>query len=265
MKNLNLFFKAIRTIGNAVSKHAPELLTAVGIASAGAAVIFAVKATPKAEKLIDTAEDEKDDILTPVEKVKTVWKVYIPTAAAFAGSVACLIGANAVNAKRNAAVTAAFALSETALAEYRNKVVETIGEKKEELVRAAVVQDKIDKNPVPVKENKSAGANEVAVIGNGTTLCWDAFAGRYFHSDKNKIEKAINELNRQLLEDDYVSLNDFYDLIGLPDTDVGNLLGWNVKTREYIDARFTSHLTTDGQPCLAVSFSVTPKYDYNMF
>lgn len=245
------------TLGKAVAKHTPEVLTGCGIAGMFAAVILAVKATPKAVKLIEDRETEKDNILTKAEVVQTVWKCYIPTAAACLGAVACFISANAVHVKRSAALTAAYALSESAFLEYRQKAAETVGKQKEELIHAAVVQDKIDKQP-PSK-------SEVIITGNGDALCFDAFAGRYFHSDKAKIDRAVNELNRLILSEDFASLNDFYDLIGLKHTVIGNSLGWNSKHHGYVDVRFSSHLTEDGRPCLAISFNVAPRYDYDLY
>ena len=52
----------------------------------------------------------------------------------FGLSTTCIIGANNVNAKRNAVLTTACHVSERALSEYRNKVVEVIGEEKEKLI-----------------------------------------------------------------------------------------------------------------------------------
>lgn len=247
----------IHTLGKMTSKHAPELLTGLGIAGMFAAVIFAVKATPKAVKLIEGRETEKDDILTKSEIVKVAWKCYIPCAAACIGSAACLIAANAVHTKRSAALTAAYALSETALIDYRQKVSDTVGKQKEQEIHTAVVQDKIDKSPVR--------ESEVIVTGNGNTLCFDAFAGRYFRSDRNKIERAVNELNRIIVGDDYASLNDFYDRIGLSHTTLGDQLGWNSRHYGYVDVRFSSHLAEDSTPCLAISFNVAPKYEYDLY
>lgn len=245
------------TLGKAAARHAPEVLTGFGIAGMFTAVIFAVRATPKAVKIIEERETEKGEELTKAETVQTAWRCYIPTAAACLGAVICFISANAVHAKRSAALTAAYALSESALLEYRQKVIDTVGEKKEEIIHTAVVQDKIDKTH-PAK-------SEVIITGNGDTLCFDAFAGRYFHSDKAKIDRAVNELNRMILSDDFASLNDFYDLIGLKHTELGDSLGWNSKHRGYVDARFSSHLTEDSRPCLAISFNVAPKYEYDRY
>lgn len=261
------FARAVKNLCALTSKHAPELLTGLGIAGMLATTVMAVKATPKAAALLEAKKTEQvksgndtDKNIKVLIKVKDTimitWKLYIPSVVTCAASIACLIGANAVNAKRSAAITAAYALSETAFHDYREKVVETVGDKKEELIHADTVQTKIDSQP--------PNDAEVIITNNGTTLCYDAFAGRYFYSDKNKIEQAINKLNRAIIEDDFISLNYFYDWIGLEPTDIGNLLGWNSR-RDYVDVRFSSHLTSDGRPCLAISFSVAPRYEYDVY
>ena len=247
----------VYTIGKAAARHAPEVLTGFGIAGMFTAVIFAVKATPKAVKILEERKAENNGEPTKIETVHAVWKCYIPTAAACLGAVVCFISANAIHTKRSAALTAAYALSESAFLDYRQKVVDTVGEKKEELIHTAVVQDKIDKMP-PSK-------SEVIITGSDDTLCYDAFAGRYFHSCKAKIDRAVNELNRIILSEDFASLNDFYDLIGLKPTKIGDCLGWNSKHRGCVDVRFSSHLTEDHRPCLAIAFNVAPRYEYDKY
>lgn len=68
--------------------------------------------------------------LKPLEVVKAAWKPYIPAAITGSLSVACLVGASRVNFKRNAALATAYTLSEKVLKDYKDSVVETIGEKK---------------------------------------------------------------------------------------------------------------------------------------
>ena len=117
-----------------MTKHSPEILTGFGIAGMITATVLAVGATPKALKLIERKKKElglsSEEKLTPVETVKAVWKPYVPAVVTTTVSAACLVGANSVNARRNAALAAAYHLSETALSEYREQVIETIGERK---------------------------------------------------------------------------------------------------------------------------------------
>ena len=147
--NLSNLFKTIKA---GTMKHSPEILTGIGIAGMITTTVLAVKATPKALRLIDAKKRDifdnldPEDIsgnstdytevsLTPLEVVKTAWKPYSAAAVTCVASVTCLIGASSVNAKRNAALATAYELSKTALSDYKEKVVETIGEKKEKTIR----------------------------------------------------------------------------------------------------------------------------------
>ena len=253
--NLATIAKDIRKFA---SKRSPEILTGIGIAGMITTTILAVRATPKALKLIEEQKEEKSvDELSSFEVVKVAWKPYVPAMVTCIASTACLIGASSVNTKRNAALATAYKLSETALSEYRDKVVEAIGEKKERIVRDKVAEERVKKNPV--------SKNEVIVTGNGKTLCFDPISGRYFMCSIETIKKAENTLNKQMLHDisGYVSLNEFYDELGLDHTSVGNDLGWN--TNQLIDIDFSSQLNDNGEPSVVLDYLVAPKCDYYNF
>lgn len=242
-----------------VSKRSPEILTGLGIAGMISTTVLAVQATPKALDLIARAEDKKFDNghgnkLTVSEKMKVAWKPYIPAAITGIASISCIIGASSVHAKRNAAIAAAYNLSQTALTEYKEKVVETIGEKKEQAIKDKIAKDKIKKDPV--------SKSEVIVTGKGNTLCYDAFNSRYFYSDIDQIKRAINELNRIMLNQMYVSLNDFYDELNLKHSGNGDELGWKLDDG-FIEVDFSSQLSDDGRPCLVIEYMVAPRYDYS--
>lgn len=244
----------MKSTQSTLAKHSPEILVGLGIVGMFTTVVLAVKATPKAHMLLEEKKEEKEvEKLTTVETVKTAWKCYIPAAVTGVVSTACIIGASAVNIKRNAALATAYTLSETALKEYREKVIETIGEKEEEAVRDAIVKDKVDKNPVVNKE--------VIYTGRGETLCYDVSGGRYFMSDKETIRRIENDLNKQMLSEHYISLNDFYYELGLKPVANGDELGWNLDSG-FIDVHFTWTEGDKGEPCLALSFHVAPRYDY---
>lgn len=253
--NLATIAKDIRKFA---SKRSPEILTGIGIAGMITTTILAVRATPKALELIEEQKEEESvDELSSFEVVKIAWKPYIPAMVTCVASTACLIGASSVNTKRNAALATAYKLSETAFSEYRDKVVETIGEKKERIVRDKVAEERVKKNPV--------SKNEVIVTGNGKTLCFDPISGRYFMCSIETIKKAENTLNKQMLHDisGYVSLNEFYDELGLDHTSVGDDLGWN--TDQLIDINFSSQLNDNGEPSVVLDYLVAPKYDYYKF
>jgi hypothetical protein len=251
--NLELFS---RRLASAVTRCGPEILTGLGIAGMVTAAVMAVRATPKALILIEekkAASDIAPDKLKPIEAVKAAWACYLPAAVTGGLSIVCLIGANKVNARRNAAIVTAYTISESVLKEYQAKVIESIGEKKEQAIRDLIAKDKLDRDPI--------GNREVIIAEKGNTLCYDALSGRYFKSDIEKIKKAVNEANKNLLDDMFVSLNDLYYEIGLKNTRQGDDLGWNVADG-LIDLQFSSHLADDGTPCLVLDYRAAPRYDY---
>ena len=251
------FKHTFNSIKRSASKRSPEILTGLGIAGMLTTTVLAVKATPKAIKLKELEENEKQDYLTKTELVKATWKCYIPAAVTCTVSVACIVGASSIHNKRGAALTAAYKLSETAMLEYKNKVIETIGEKKEKTIRDEVAKDKVKNNP-PDK-------NCIIVTEKGNTLCLEAVSGRYFYSDIDKLKRIENELNKQMLHDisGYISLNDLYDELGLEHTSIGHELGWNAY--HLLEFNLSPQLTEDDHPCVVIDYTYPPKYDYYSF
>ena len=250
--------RTIKSVERVLTKYSPGILTGIGITGMIGATFMAVKATPKALYLIETKKEEAEvEELTSVETIKTCWKCYIPAALTTVVSAACLIGASTVSAKRNAALATAYSISEAALREYQEKVVEVVGEKKEKAVRDAVAKDQIERDPVTKSE-------VVIIDSNSNTLCYEPLSGRYFKSTIDKIKKAEIKLDRQMIQEMYVSLNDFYWEIGLDGTDLGDKMGWNL-SKGYMDLSFSSQLADDGTPCAVIVYGIPPVYDYQNY
>lgn len=249
------FSKIGTGIKASVIKHSPEILIGMGIAGMLTTTVLAVKATPKALSLIEEKKKETGlERLTMVDTVKATYKCYLPAAGVAAASIACLVGSNKISARRTAVMTTAYSLADTAFREYRSKVVETIGEKKEEAIRDKIAKDKIEQNPPE--------QNNVVIIDKGNTLCYDVLSGRYFKTDIDKIKKAENELNRSMIYDMYVSLNDFYRKVGLEELPLGDELGWKCDDG-LLEFYLSSQLTSKDEPCLVISFNVSPRYNYD--
>lgn len=259
--------KFITDARSALSKHSPEILTGIGIAGMITTTVLAVKATPKALRLIEAAEmDKYDEIhddptstgreeLTAVETVKAAWKPYIPAIVTGAASVGCLVGGCSIHARRNAALATAYQLSTTALKEYKAKVVETIGEKKERVVHDKIAEEKLKEKPIE--------PSSVIITGKGKTKCYDILSGRAFESDRNAIERAMNNLNYRMNTgmEMYISLNEFYDEIKLDRIPMGETIGWRVD-KGLIDIHFASFLIDD-EPYMTIEFLVPPEHGFN--
>lgn len=258
--------KLFRDTQAAMSKHSPAILTGIGIAGMITATVLAVRATPKAMELIEEKQEElypdSTEPLTPVETVQVTWKCYLPAAVTCVAATVCLIGANSVNTRRNAALATAYNLSTTALSEYKDKVAETFGEKKERAIREKIAEDHLRKEPL----NKST----VYVTDTGTTRFYDDISKRRFMSDIEKIRRIVNDLNADMLDgDDYVSLNAFYYELGLEDTPFGDEMGWNVSKNGHragmIKVDFHAFVDDDGQPTIVLEYDVAPTRGYDHY
>lgn len=251
--NKQMVKAGLKQLGKFVDSNSPVILTGMGLAGMITTVVFGIKATPKAEKIIKCEESQLERPLTKVEIVKHTWKCYIPTVAMGAASAACIIGGQSVSLRRNAALAGLYAFTDNTLKEYQDKVIETVGEKKNTDILDGMAKDIVDQNPV----------NELNVIrAGGDHLCYDPLTGRYFRSDIELINRAVNNLNKCLIDDRYETLNDFYYLLGLPEVDsiVGEDLGWN--TDKLLNLGFSSQLASNGEPCIVLRYYVAPKFEY---
>lgn len=261
--------KIFNTVKKAVGKKSPEILIAFGIAGMITTTVLAVKATPKAmEKIKEAEKNKKEEFdrdhgyseldtmfkLTKPEVVKATWKCYIPAAISGAASIACIVGANTVHSKRNAAIATAYKLSEKALTEYKEATIEEVGEEKAKAIKDRVAQKQLDNNPV----NNS----QVIITGNGKQLCYDGVSGRYFESSIQEIETAVNKINYSLNYDMYVSLSEFYDELDLEHTDISDEIGWNLDDG-LVEISYGTMIAKDNRPCITLEYRVAPKYDFS--
>lgn len=242
-----------KSVEKFVKTNAPQILAGLGIAFGLGAVGMTAKATVEAVKIVD---DMKNDNPEPTKKeiVKAVWKEYIPAAGLTAASVGCVVGSVHISARRIATLGLAYAMSDKSFKEYQDKAKELLGEKKEEELRGSIAQDYIDANPPRDALIKNAEG--------GATLCLDRYSGQYFYSDADTIKRVANEMNRLLLSDYYVSLNDWYIELGLEQCGFGDGWGWNREDGELIQPTFTTELTADDRPVLVVDFIIGPRPNF---
>lgn len=245
-----------RGVGKSLSKNSPGILTGIGIAGMATSVILAGKATPKVlAKIEEVKQEEQKETLTPTETVKVAWKYYIPAATSFVVATGCILGANSIHARRHAALAVAYKLAESDFTSYQEKVLDTVGERKEKEVRDKVAKEQLERHP--------ASNAEIIRTGKGNTRCFDPLSGRYFQSSRDLIKAAENEVKAQILRSSFgsASLNDFYSQLGLIQTDIGYEVGWNVERLINID--FSSHVADDGEPALVINYLTRPEYEFD--
>jgi len=241
----------IRVLG----KNSTTILTglsAFGVVSTGA---LAAEGGGKAYRILDhqVRNHRVNYQMSRKETVKLVWKCFVPAAIMGGITIGLIIGAHKLHLGKEAALAGACSLGAATLREYQNKVIETIGADKHNAIKDSIHADRIANNPV--------GSREVLIVGTGDVLCYETLSGRYFQSDKQTILAAQNDLNRDLLNDMWVDLNDVYDALGLPPTRLGAELGWSVNDSN-VEFKFSTQETPDGRPCLVIDYQVTPGSDY---
>lgn len=261
----------VKATGESLSKHSPQILTGIGVAGLVSTAVLAVRATPKALlilereqvrlaeigngtlEILDSEEETKpeDWDLKPQEVIKLTWKCYIPAMVTGAISIICIIGATTIQNRRAAALASVYSLSELALKEYQEKVKETIGENKELKIRDDIMKDRVEKDPIAGKE--------VLMTKHGDFLCYDTQSGRYFRSNMERVRRSVNDLNEQLINEMYVSLNDFYSHLDLPGIKLGDDMGWSLESGQ-LDVHFSGQLTEEGEPCMALDYRVAPHF-----
>lgn len=244
-----------------IRKYGPQILTVLGIVGVVGTVVMAVKATPKCEQILEDAEERlrketKDEkaTLNKKETAKCFVKAYWPVAAMGAVSVACFIASNYVSGKREAVMATALGVSEAALHRFQETTLETVGKNTMDEIRSKVADKQLKDNPI-------TESTEVHIAPKGDTLCFDAYSGRYFKSDLESIRRSVNDLNEMMLTGDFISLNDFYYEIGLPQVKMGDNLGWHsYDGGGMIDVIYTARIAENGEPCIVLGYEVEPAY-----
>jgi hypothetical protein len=230
------------------------VLTGMGVTGVVTTAYLTGRASFKAAELIRREEIVKTlppDKLTNKEKVKLVWPLYVAPISVGCTTITAIVVANHTASKRIAALTVASGISERALTEYKAKVLEKLGEKKEMAIRDEVAQDRVN-----ATENK-----EVLVVGAGEVLCFDMYTGRYFQSTVEKIRQAENKINFEILNHLYASLSSFYSELGIPATQYSDEVGWNGLTDRF-EVRFSTVMSPDNRPCIAMEFTRPPMPEY---
>jgi arginine exporter protein ArgO len=244
-----------------VSKKSPVILTCAAVVGVMTCIGMTAKVTPKAVEVKKQATKEKGKPLTKFETVKVIAPVCWPVAVSAVLTSACIIGANTINMKRNAALVAAYTMSEKALSTYQDKIIETVGENKAGEIQKAVAQETIKQNPPK--------ANDIISTGNGNMLCRDYLSGQYFRSSIEAVKAAVNKANAILIQQDTITLNEFYYELGLDDIPLGEDKGWVYEydgpiEMHYIYCAFTPDgikesgelldLVDANEPCLVLDY-----------
>lgn len=239
------------------NRNASTILTCVGGAGVVATSIMAVKETPKALKLLEEAKKEKGEDLSKIEIVKVAGPVYIPSIIMGATTLTCIFSAQILNKRQQAAITSAYALLDNSYKNYKKKVIELYGKDADQQVKEEISRDNYENSDVTVEDDKQ--------------LFYDDLSGRHFESTIQAVQEAEYRLNRQLSTTDYATLNDFYDLLGIPHIKSGDTLGWSSGKnfefywQSWIDFSHEKVVMDDGLECYILYIQSPPTLDFENY
>lgn len=236
-----------------LKRNGSTILTVLGGAGVVATAVTAVKATPKAIKLIEVYEEQKGEDLTTLEKVRVAGPHYIPAILIGAGTIACIFGTNVLNKRNQASLMSAYALIDNSYKEYKKKVAELYGEETHKEVVSSIAKDKYT-DDIRVDDNKM--------------LFYDEFSHRYFESTLEDVIKAEYNTNRQLQCNGVVYLNEYYEFLGVEPSQVGTYLGWSSGIleshycAERIEFDHWKVILEDGLECCIITLRYEPVIDF---
>ncbi len=241
----------VQSIVKVVEQNDASILAGLGIAGMIASVGLAIKEGPKIHKIL---EESKEKELTPLETAKELAPAVLPVAAVTTASALCVVGSNVKSARKYAALSAVYNITESRAREWADKTKEVVGEKNFEKIHDAICEDKV-KASYP--NGGIEDGTEVIITGHGNTLCYESFTGKYFRSNPEHIRKVINDMNQKMFSENYVTYNEMLSEFGLDRCKYGEQFGWNIENGQ-IEPWFSSMLTDDNQPVLCIDFNAGP-------
>ena len=241
-----------------LKNHSPTILS--GIASVGviASTVMAVKATPKALQLLEDATNEKDDKLSKIEVIRIASPAYIPTAITCLSTIICIFGANALNRKQQASLMSAYALLNDSFKKYRDAANSVYGDDADSKIRAEVAKTTY------ISCDGYSIYNPDMDFENEKLLFYDFYSQRYFNATRTVVLNAQYHLNRNLSLRGEISLNEFYEFLGLTSIDGGDDIGWNMDYMMtwygalWLDFENEYTKIEDGMECFIISTPIEP-------
>lgn len=239
-----------------VEKHSPEILLGVGVVGVVVTTVTACKATMKLNDILDecaetrekikevaenpnyedryTEEDaQKDLTINYVQTGVKIAKLYAPSVALGVFSVGCLLGSHNVMQKRNAALSAAYLTVDKSFKEYKQRVIDRVGEEVEKEIRYGIKAEEIETTVQNEDGTETTVTETVKTMDPTLYSDYARFfdeASPYWQKDPEYnmvFLKAQQQYANDLLRaKGRLFLNDVYEMLGIDKTKAGQIVGW---------------------------------------
>ena len=247
------FDKIVSRTSYTLKKHGPIILSVLGAAG----VILTAKLASDAGKKIGKLESETPDFIEydlfyekPQQTVNT-FGLYLPTIVCGVATIGCILSGSFLSQKRQLSLIAAYAALD---AKYKE-----------------IKKDYYEKNPDEYmtirKKEYSESIQFMSENDYDELLYYDEYANRWFKRRPIEMMNAGYQFNRLFILRGYVSLNDYYTLVGLEPTVEGATIGWSEYNDDgyaWVDIihRYIESDDDDMPGYYQVEFPFEPSVDY---
>lgn len=247
-----------------IRHSSPIILTCLSVIGVVGTTVMAVRATPKALRLIKAKKDELEtDKLTPVELVQATWQCYIPSALMGASTIACIIGIGAMDRRNQAALSSAYAMLNESYKQYRQAAKKVYGEEADNKIHAEMAKDAY----VHTSDWGYQVYNMDMDPNSDRLLFYDLASKKYFNTTMAAVLNAQYHVNRNLSIRGDCSLNEYLSFLGLDGIANGDEIGWDISYMiEEMDCYwldFDNQRTTleDGLECIIIDTMAVNKFE----
>lgn len=255
--------KISKRVGRQLYRSSPTILTVVASVGVIVTTITAVRATPKAVKLLKEAELEKGENLTKVEIIRVAGPSYIPSALLGISTIVCIFGANALNQKKQASLMSAYVMLNESYKQYRKSAKIVYGEDADDKIHVEMAKDAM----VATYDWGYQVYNMDMDSESERLLFYDLSSKKYFRTTMAAVLNAQYHVNRNLAIRGDCSLNEYLSFLGVEGIDGGDDLGWDISYMvEEMDCYwldFNNYKSTleDGLECIMIDTMTVNKFE----
>lgn len=208
------------------AKCVPIVLTVASAVGVVATAVLTAKCTTKAEKMLAGRRENDDDTK---ETVIDICRCYAPAIACGTATVVCIVSNGVLTYKQQKALTGACMLARESLGRYQSKLEELYGPETHQRIIDELCKEDLD--DVHVTSSGFFGSETLDFEGvsedEPIRTFYDEFSNRYFDSTIEHVLQAEYHLNRNWALGDAVTVNDFYEFLGLCGLADGDNMGWD--------------------------------------
>lgn len=244
-------------IGFKIKKASPEIMVVAGVVGVVTSTVMACKATTKVNDILEETRKQVDDVHNVLDSdvisedeynnddakkdlaiiytqtgVKLI-KLYAPSVIVGALSITGILASHKILKKRNVALTAAYATIDRSFKEYRGRVVERFGKELDRELRYNIKAQEIEEKTVDKDGNETVEKKTISVVdpnmySDYARIFDNGSMGWTKDPEYNLMFLKLqqNQANDRLRAQGYLFLNDVYDMLGIPRTKAGQIVGW---------------------------------------